>query len=178
VLTKFFHFHCFLRGERDIEDTIHYHPSGLKVISSNIELEHNQDFHDKINQALLSLHGKSEIVLVDSFSHNPAFFSILNNADETLFITNDDFPSIIKTRDFVRTMEENGMSVIGVVLNRRRKEKDKKHIEEIIGKPVLAEIDHDNKIVDSVNQKSPAYLHYPNSSITKAVDELAKLLSL
>lgn len=168
----------YLLGERAIEETIHYHPSGMKVIASTVETEHNPEFHERINQALLSLHGKSEIVLVDSFSHNPAYFSILNNADETLFITNDDFPSIVKTKDFIRTMEEKGINVIGVVLNKRRKSKDKKHIEAILDKPILAEIDYDPSLVESVNQRTPAYIHYPKSNMSKAVDELAKLLRL
>ena len=171
-------FNEVLEGERNIEEAIMFHPSGIKIVPSIAEEEYSPEKHDKINHALLSLIGKSEIVLVDSFSHNPASVAIIDKADETLFITNDDFPSIVKTKDFINKMENSGINVIGVVLNKRKKETDKKHIEAILNKPVLAEIPHDNKIIDSINAKKPHYLTYPNSDVSKAIRGLAELIDL
>ena len=78
----------FLEGEKNIEETILFHPTGMKIIPSMGEEEYNLEKHKKINQALLSLIGKAEIILVDSFSHSPPLFSVVDNADETIFITN------------------------------------------------------------------------------------------
>ena len=171
-------FNEYLDDERKIEETITQHPAGMKVIPSISEEEYNPKKHMKINQALLSLIGKSEIILVDSFSHNPATFSVIDGADETIFVTNDDYPSIVKTKEFINKMDEKGMNVIGIILNKRKKDTVKKHIEGILNKPVLAEIPHDEKITESLNKRQPHLLMHPNSNISKTIRELAGLLSL
>lgn len=166
----------FLNGEKKIEDVLFSHPSGIKVIPATAEDEHDPLKHKKINDALLSLIGRAEIVLVDSFSHNPAFFSIMDNSDETLFVSNDDFPSIAKSREHIRKIESRGMNVIGLVLNKKIRDNNKKHIQAIAGKPVLAEILFDEKLIESVNLGMPAAIYYPKSGIAKAARELAEML--
>lgn len=166
----------FLDGKRRIEETIVFHPSGMKVIFSMPEESHDINKHKKINNALLELIGKSEIILVDSFSHSPAMFSVISSADETIFITNDDFPSIIKSKEFIKKMEDRGMNVIGIVVNKKGKKDNRKHIEAIIEKKVLAEIPYDERVIDSVNMKQPVFLTHPKSDVTKAINELADLI--
>ena len=131
-----------------------------------------------LNNALLRLIGKGEIILVDSFSHSPAMFSVLNKGDETIFVTNDDFPSILKSREFINRLEKEGMGVIGLVVNRRRKETQKEHIESIVGKKVIAELPHDDKVIDSINMKQPVLLMHPKTEVSRQIAELAKLLDV
>ncbi len=168
----------FLDGDRNIEEAITLHPSGMKMISSMAEEIHDPDKHNKINQALLSLIGKGEIILVDSFSHNPAMFSAINNADDTIFVMNDDFPSVLRSKEFINKMEGSGMNVIGIVVNKRRKSTQSKHIESIIGKPILAEIPYDEKLIDSINERQPVFLKHPDSHMSKAVRGLAELIGI
>ena len=70
-----------LDGDKSLEEIVHIHPSGLKIIPSLREEEHNEGKYHLLNSVLLDMHGKSEIVLVDSFSHSPAMFSSLHNSD-------------------------------------------------------------------------------------------------
>jgi len=167
----------FLDGQKNFEDILHYHPSGLKVIPAIAEDSHNDGKFHTLNRALLHLVGKSEIVLVDSFSHSPLMFSVMDNADETLFITNDDYPSIIKSKEFINKIESKGLSVMGILLNKRmRTQKD--HVESIVGKRVLAELPYDKKMIEAINIKQPVYLSYPKSKISRSLSELAKLLDV
>jgi MinD-like ATPase involved in chromosome partitioning or flagellar assembly len=166
----------FLEGERGIDEVITQHHSGVKVIASMMEDEHDKAKHLMINNALLSLLGKSEIIIVDSFSHNPAMSPIINCTDDTIFMMNDDYPSIAKAKELLRKMESNGIGVIGVVLNRKRKATNAGHIETILGKKVLAEIPHDEKLLDSINLRKPAALHYPESHMAKATAKLAEMI--
>lgn len=171
-------FNEFLNGERSIEETITFHPSGMKIIPSILEENQRDELYDKLNEGLISLVGKAEIILIDSFSHNPALFSVVDRADETIFVTNDDFPSIIKAKEFIKRMESKEMDVIGVVLNKRRKNTKSHDIEMILGKKVIAEIPYDKRIVDSLNIKQPIFLKHPESKVTKAVTDLAEILDV
>jgi MinD-like ATPase involved in chromosome partitioning or flagellar assembly len=168
----------FLNGERKIDEILTAHSFGITVIPTLAEEEHAPLKHKKINDALLSLIGKSEIVLVDSFSHNQAFFNVIDGADETLFVATDDFPNIVKSRDLIRKMESRGMNVIGIVLNKQIKQNNKKHIQAIVEKPVLCQIPFDKQVIESVNLAKPALLHYPMSSIARAAMELAETLDI
>ena len=168
----------FLDGSKKLEEVITHHPSGIKAIHSMTEYEHSPKLHHLINQALLHLHGKSEIVLVDSFSHAPAFSSILKNSDETIFVTNDDFHSIIKSKDFIDYIESRGTPVIGIILNKKQKKTNNRHVESIIKKPILGAFPYDEKVIDSINHKQPLFLKEKNSEITKTLKNIANLLDL
>jgi flagellar biosynthesis protein FlhG len=177
-ISPMFFLNDYLKGEKELEEVIMHHPSGIRIIPSQMEWEHNPELHNRLNQAILHLHGQSELVIVDSFSIHPALFSVLDQADECIFVTNDDFPSIAKTRDFLRALENKGIQVLGVILNRRRTSKDTKHIEAILDKPVLAEITHDVQLIESVNQGQPVYIHAPKSPLSRAMSGLADMLSI
>jgi septum site-determining protein MinD len=166
----------YLNGEKDIEEVITHHPSGMKIIVSMPEEKHDKEKHEKINEALLSLVGKAELILVDSFSSVPAFSYLLDCADDSLYITNDDYPSIVKSKDIINKLDNKGIKVLGVVLNRKRKAKE--NVESILGKKVIASIPHDNKIIDSINLKQPIFTMYPKAKCSKAIEELANMLDI
>jgi MinD-like ATPase involved in chromosome partitioning or flagellar assembly len=165
-------------NEKKIEDILTPHSSGARIIATMPEETHDQKKHSKINEALLSLIGKTELILVDTFSHNPLFFSIADSTDEILFVTNDDFPSIVKSKDFIQKLENNGFIVTGVILNRKNKSSNRKHIEAILDKKILAHIPYDEKIVHALNLRKPAVIHYPFSKAVKELRELALLLDI
>jgi len=171
-----FYLNDFIHGERNINDIISHHPSGIRLITAQPEEKHEEWKHNQINKAILHLMGKAEIVLLDSFSHNPVFYSHIDNADETLFVTNDDYPSIVKSKDFIQKMDGRGMHVIGVVMNRKHVS-EKKHVESILQRPVLAELRHDTKVIESVNAGKPVVLRHPSCPFSQSVTELARLLS-
>jgi MinD-like ATPase involved in chromosome partitioning or flagellar assembly len=166
----------YLSGDKNIDEIVTYHPTGMKMVSSIMEEEVDEEKHNKINNALLDLVGKAEIILVDSFSHNPALFSMIDPADETIFVTNDDFPSIVKSKDFIRKMESEGKSIMGIVLNRKRKNSNIKHIESILGKRVLAEIPHHDDVIHSINTKQPIFISKPKSDVSNSIEGLAGII--
>ncbi len=168
----------FFRGERKIEDTITYHPSGLKVIPSIHDELDISIASGHLNEAILSLVGKSEIVLVDNLSSHPSHYTHIKDSDEALFVTNDDFPSISKSRDFIEKIEKKGITITGIILNRRRSITPKKHIESILQKKVLAEIPHDEGLIDSVNNKKPYYLSNSKSKISRELNGVASILAI
>lgn len=168
----------YLEGQRKIEDTITYHPSGIKMIPAISEDTHDKKKHEKIHKAILSLIGKSEIILIDTFATSPALSSTLNIADETIFITNDDYPSIVKSKEFIEKLEKMGMTIIGVILNRSNKKTNAKNIEAILNKRVLAQIPHDKKMIESINNRQPIYLMHPKHKISKTISKLADLMNV
>lgn len=168
----------FLNDEKKIEDTIILHPSGIKLILSMPEEQHDKKKHQKLNGALVSLIGKHEIILVDSFSLHPALFNIMDKTDETIFIANDDFASIAKAKDMIERMEKKGMNVVGIVLNKRRKDSVIKYIETVIEKPVIIDLPHDEKVIESINLRKPVYLTHPKSEFSKSISQLAELIDI
>ena len=166
-----------LRGEESIENAVLHHPSGLKIVPSMIEEKHDDEIHLKINDALLGLLGKSEVIIVDSSSYGPSLNSILHCSDENIIVSNDSYESIVKSRDMINSMEAKGMNIIGVILNRRR-DTEKSNVEAILGKKILAEIRHDERIIDAANKRHPVVLLYPKSQISSAMAELAAMMSL
>ncbi|MBD3163789.1 hypothetical protein GF323_01185 [Candidatus Woesearchaeota archaeon] len=168
----------FLRGEKRIEETIAMHPSGIKMIASLAEEEHDIKKHHKINRGLLSLIGKSEVILVDSFFHSPAVSALGDIADDTIFVTNDDYASILKTKESIDRLEKQGISIIGIIVNKRRKKGiDLKHLEAILQKKIIGEIPYDERIIESVNAKQPFYLRYSNSRASRGIRQIAELIN-
>jgi MinD-like ATPase involved in chromosome partitioning or flagellar assembly len=167
-LSPKYYLNDFLSGAVPLDAVVANHPSGLRIIPSIVDMSGG---HERINEALLSLIGRSEIVLVDNFSFGPSLFPSFHASDEALFVTHDDFPSILKSKDFIDQIERTGINISGIILNKRGKSQ-LSHVEHLLGKKVLAEIPHDESLIQSVNRRKPVYLTDKKSGMSKAITEL------
>lgn len=166
--------HDVLEGRKAIEEVIHLHPSGLKIIPTTFKVGYNSN---KFGAVLLDLFGKSEFVIIDSA---PAFSSetieAIKIAEETIIVTTKEH--IIDAYNTIKVTEELGSVVIGIILNKidRFNKKEIKDIETFLHKKVLAVIPQDKNVTKSIRIKHPLLYVYPRCRVSQVINNLAKLL--
>ena len=163
----------YLEGKATLEEISHLHSSGLTILPAAPQ-EHEADL-EALNKALLMLTGRADIVVVDSFSHAPLVAHVIDAADEGVFVTHDDFHSVLSSRDLIRHLEAKGANIVGVVVNRKRAKSNSRHIQTILGKTILAELPHDERMVDYADDGKIACLH-TKAGAAGALLELAKTI--
>jgi septum site-determining protein MinD len=168
-----------LRGESDIEESIHQHFSGMRIIPSSIFLS-DMDRVDitKLREKLDSIAHKNDLIILDA---GPGLgreaVAALKASDEVLYVAIPYVPSVI---DVVRCQEvanELGITSLGVVLNMKTKDKHemtKQEIEYSTNMPVISSIPYDKHVRRSLAMKTPVVLYKPKAGASK---ELVRLSS-
>lgn len=167
-----------IRGENDIKDAVYRHPSGVKLIPASISSQ-EYDF-DKIKNTLKNLNGLYELVILDC----PAGFgkdavSLMKIADEVFVVTNPELPSVTDALRAIKLSEENGITVIGIILNKVRKDSYEisySNVEIMLGYPIIEQIPYDENMRKAVHNKFPILSTHPNSSSSIAFKKLASVL--
>ncbi|MDO8480663.1 MAG: P-loop NTPase [Nanoarchaeota archaeon] len=162
-----------IEGKASLEEISHLHECGMTILPAAPQ-EHEADL-EAMNKVLLGLVGKADIVVVDSFSHSPLVTHVVDAADESFFVTTDDFHSILSSRDLIRHLESKGAHISGVILNEKRAKTDRRHIQAVLGKQVISEIPRDERLIDYADDGKIACLH-TTSGAAGAIIGLAKTL--
>lgn len=161
----------------DIEDAVHYHDSGLKVIPSRLELKERsasnlrnfKKFFNKIN-------GMVDIALFDSAAGVTEEASlIMDLVDELIVVTTPDPQSVTAALKSVKIAEEIGKDITGIVLTRSNNSYDmpKSQIESMMGYPVIGVIPEDSNIRFAANKQNAAIHLYPRAPSSIAYRNLA-----
>lgn len=153
------------------------HPSGfffvpLRLADAPLSLE-----TDQVKQLLESLPDGVETVLLDC---GPALDKKSNAAllaaGESLVVTTPDMPSLTDALRTINFLEENGQTVLGVIVNRatgKQTEKTPGQIESFLEKPIMAVIPEDNCIRESLELGNPVVYTHPRSRSGIAFKKLA-----
>jgi len=153
-----------LNGDVDIDDSIRFHPSGLRFIPSSISNERRFTFKPfRFKNVLKNMDG---IILIDSPPGlGDDVFSVLNTCSEIIIVTNPEIPAVtdaIKMVKFARDMKKN---VLGIVVNRRKHKFDMRNeeIEELCETSVIGTIPEDHQVKRSIYEKTPVVQYKPLS---------------
>ena len=173
--------HDAIRGISHITEAMYLHPSGLKVIPGGIaDLLTKKEKKKNLNELLLGLYGKTDLVIVDSAAGIGAeALEAIKASDETIIVTNSDLSSLADALRTIKAAEEAGSVVLGIVLNRVNRvnfDLSLDDVESTLGKRIIAVIPEDKKIRKSLSVGHPVVHTYPFSPSSKEFRNLAKLL--
>ncbi len=154
----------FLKNECRFEEIIYMHPSGLTIVPTSLRTEDIVAVQDNLRQIIMENLKDYEFVIIDSAPGlgREAMIS-LNSCQEAIFVANPDLASIFdvaKTYKLINNLPERPI-IWGIVLNKVKQksyELSKEDVERYTGLPVLLTIKENNKFVESLNKRIPAYL--------------------
>ena len=174
--------HDVLKKKIPITSAIYEHPSGLKIIPASLSVDAMKGVSmEKMENALWSLLGSADIILVDSAAGlGREAMSSMNLADELIVVTNPDLPAVTDALKTIKMAEQNGTKVMGVVVNRFSGKKHEMKINEIrsmLNSPILSVVPEDSAIPKSIHHKKPVVHHRPNSEASKAFFRLASMVA-
>jgi len=173
--------HHFLRGESKINEIIYPHPYGFRIIPASMSVNDLIGVDViKIQDVVLNLIGKTDIVLLDSApSLGKEATSSLQAADEILLITNPELPSVLDALKVCKVAENLNKNVLGIVINRVKKSKyelKNKEISDIINYPIIAEIPEDKKMEKCLGMRTSLLDFDPYSPAAVEIRRLAHTL--
>jgi MinD-like ATPase involved in chromosome partitioning or flagellar assembly len=169
-----------LEGRFPLGAAVHAHSdSGLDVILGS--LSGDSIVSGNMAELIEQMSKDYEWIIIDT---NPALDQNLRNviklSKEALIISSPDFPGISGSMKAIKLVEECGIPVRGVVLNRVTKERyelDVKEIEETLGYPVISSIPEDSKVKEALSYKKPVSLYAPKAPAGKELKRLAGVLA-
>lgn len=173
--------HDAVSGKKSIKNCVYQHESGVRIAPGSISISDLKNSnHQNLKKVIKELNGTSEIIIVDSAAGlHDEVFSALAAADEVLVVSTPDLPSVTDALKTIEMTEARGITVVGVVLNRVRNDKNEmkeSEIAAILERPVIASIPEDEKIRDSLKKKHPVVFSNPDSAASVAYKELAAML--
>lgn len=168
--------HSVLKDPLNFLNSVYVHQSGLPVIVGDISYpETKQTGYYNLPSVFEKFKGMTEIVLLDMGAGLDPM--MMNFVTDALIVTNSDMVSVADALKTIKLAEENGKAVLGVVLNKKRNdahEVEKKNIEALLGKPVIAEIPESEEVRACVPLRYPAVHVFPKSDASKGYYSLAK----
>ena len=167
-----------LREEHNLEEAIHHHESGMKILPAALSLN-ELDGVDilKMKEHVEALKKNHDLVLLDSAPGlGRESVGTLKASDEVLFVTT---PTILGVTDVIRTEEvcrELGLKNLGIVLNMVHGDKHEvasKDVEHITGMPVIAEIPYHNEFRKALAAKAPLVTMNPGHKASREISRVS-----
>lgn len=165
-----------------IDSLLSKHVEGVSVLAAPLE----PAFADEVSTAVLievvtRLRDRFEYVVVDTASLlDELLLSLLERADDVIFIVDMDLPSVKNAKLALETLRllKFPSSKIKVVLNRSnaRARLDEGEIERSLKMKISASIPSDGLVPASVNEGRPVVLSAPRSKVAKGFESVAALI--
>lgn len=170
-----------LSGEASISEILYTGPKEVQIVPAALSLEQIRKTRPELMPELLrAMPEKTDFVIIDAPSGlRRESIAALRGAREVLLVTTPDLVSVsdcMKTRLIAEFL---GLTPIGMVLNRVRREEfeiKSNEIKTILNVPVLAEIPEDENVKRALNQGVPLAVLNTKSPAAKAIMGLAKKL--
>jgi septum site-determining protein MinD len=172
--------HHVLAGTSMLKHAIHLHYSGLKIIPASTAFNDiKRARYEKFGDVVGLVDG--DFVLMDCGAGlGRDVERVVENADETLIVTNPEWPAITNALKCIMISEQMGVPVIGVILNRvkyAQLEPAIKQVEAILDKPIIAVVPEDDSVRLGIVTKNPLVISSPDSDAAHAYKKLAADMS-
>ncbi len=166
-----------LRGKNHATEAMYIHNSGLKVIPSSIALKDLNVNPENLRETFLDLKDNADIVIVDnSGGLSSDTIHGIRNCNEVLVVTNPDIASVTGALRVIKFAENLKKPIRGVVLSRVNNDKNELSLEEIektLGKEVIAIVEEDNIIKNSLLNGNSVIENFPKSKHSIEYKKLA-----
>lgn len=156
-----------LKGEADIEDVL-YKFEDVNVIPASLDPYEIIGIDISKLSKILRRHLKTQdyIILDTAPGFGREAIHIMEFCDEALIVSTPDIPAITDIIRGKRILEDSGVKVLGIVLNKvtgKKFEFTKKEVEAITDLPVLTEIPFSYKFLESLALRVPIVVYHEKS---------------
>jgi len=170
--------HDVLRDNVPIESAIYEHHTGMKIIPASLSIDALKGVDiDKLEEALSSLLNKTDIIIIDSAAGlGKEALASMSVADELLIVTNPELPAVTDALKTIKIAKDNGIRVLGVVVNRIKGLKHEIPISDIrsmLEVPIISMVPEDLAVPKSIAKKLPVVHHKPHSKSSVEFHKLA-----
>jgi len=162
-----------------IEDSIYIHKSGLKIVSGNISIEKLLDIKPELLKKKLKSLNNEYIILDCPAGLGRESLAVLEACDKILIVTNPEIPAATDALKTIKLADELNKEVIGVVLSRRtgKDEMTVNAVERLLERPVIAVINEDKNMKESIVKSDAIINLYPYSDASVGYKKLACYLT-
>ena len=131
-----------------------------------------------INLYINKLRDKYDFIVIDSKpSYDIEFIKLIKEAN-SLIISNPDITSIIEAKKLKQELEQAGINILGLVINkvntRIKEQMTKKEIEDLTKINNIWEIREDNKVYNALKVGIPLVISSPKSFASRDINGIAK----
>ncbi|OGI16076.1 hypothetical protein A3K63_02285 [Candidatus Micrarchaeota archaeon RBG_16_49_10] len=157
-----------LKNDNSVDEALYSYSKNLKFIPASVSLADLEGLRmDRLKPMVEKSFDDYDFVFLDSAAgFGREAMSTMLAAEEILFVTNPDIPSvsdIVKGGEIARKLNKD---VTGIVINRMRGKKfelSRQEIENLTEMPVLEMIPEDINVTKSLAAKRPVFLERPYS---------------
>ncbi len=167
-----------LKGEANTQDAVYEGPGGIKFVPSSLSVSKIKNIDpEKLSRVIVDLSIFADIIIIDcpaGLSQN--VLTCLSVAKEVIIVLTPDPLSATDAYKTKITAERMGCNVLGVVVNQIRgvkNELNEKEIVALLTVPVLAKIEYDKKIAQSIIDGKPLILEEPYSEFSITMKKMA-----
>jgi MinD-like ATPase involved in chromosome partitioning or flagellar assembly len=173
--------HDALRSQAKYKEVIYTHDSGMRILPTITTLHEVKNLkHERLVEVIQDLEGESDLILLDSSSGvGREALCAMQACDEVLIVTNPELGAVLDAQKTIQLAHELGKTILGVVLNKARKDKyelNTEEVEKLLDLPVIGVVPFDNAIRKSITKKQPVTHSYPKSRAAMEYEELASML--
>lgn len=170
-----------LAGEENIHNAIYEGPGGVRIVPAGLSLPHLRHVNrNRMEQVFGHLIGSVGMILIDS----PAglerdALAAMSPADEMILVTTPEVTALTDTLKTKLLAERMGITVLGVVINRDKNEREflsPQEVEAIMDLPILSIIPEDMGLVKFYAQGTPVLIEDPHCEVSHCFMELASYL--
>ena len=171
-----------LRGESEIEEAVHQHFTGLRIIPASIFLrELDRVDITKLRENIEKIFHKNDIIILDA---GPGLgreaMAAIKASDEILYVGMPYMPSVIDIIRCNEAVSEVGAKPIGIVMNmktRDRHEMTKHEVEYSTSMPVISTVPYDKHVRRSLSAKMPVVIYKPRAAASKEIFRLSSAIA-
>lgn len=167
--------------KKNISKAVYLHPSGLKFIPNSGAYTTNDLDISRFPELILELIGKCDIVLLDlgaSFTNDKIL--ALKSSDETIVVTNPELPALVEAKKLIKTSEELGSVVVGIILNKVKPKFNipLNDVSKYIKKTILGVVPEDVNVSKSLFLQHPVIYTAPSSPSAKEFKRIGEMLAI
>lgn len=171
-----------LRKETDPSQALYNYLPNMQVLPASLCLKDLEKVNIKnLEKFLKNSFEEFDYVLLDSAAgFGKEATSAMLAADEVLFVTTPDIPSVTDIAKGKELAEELELKPLGIVLNRVRDKKFElkdSEINHLTGLPILETVPEDEKVLESLGTKIPMVKYKPKSKVSQSYLQLASLIT-
>jgi MinD-like ATPase involved in chromosome partitioning or flagellar assembly len=171
--------HRYLKGEISIKKCIKKYKENFYIIPGSLNIEDLIDISvERLNEGILKLYNDFDYIIIDSAAGiGREALEALKSAEEVLIVTNVERSSLLDAYRLIKVLEKLDIKVLGVVINKVKKNVDYVKIEGFLGKEIIGIIHYDENVQKSMDSGIPLLDYDINSIASKDILEIAKKIS-
>jgi septum site-determining protein MinD len=175
------HLNAVLREESKIDDALHHHHTGMKILPSSLFLK-DLDRADimKLREKINEITHKNDIVILDAAPGlGREAMGVVRASDEIIYVTTPFIPSAVDVVKCNEVVKELNIPAVGVILNMVKSDKHElttREVEYLTGLPIIGEIPHDKHVKRSLIMKLPVVVYRPRGKASVEIYKMSAAL--